>query len=131
MQERADAARGQEQEDLIKKLKDMAAAEERRLAAAREVAERDAQAETAALQRMREQNELMQAKIDEQEREVQRLEKEKKEAEEKKVADEQEQERVRLEQHQREVEKKGEDNRLLKQLDGVVLKAEAASGFDD
>jgi chromosome segregation ATPase len=73
MQERADAAHGQEQEELTQKLKEMNMAEERRLAKAREVAERYAREEAEALRQMREKNDTMQAKINAQERQMQRI----------------------------------------------------------
>ena len=71
---------GQEQEELTKKLREMEAGEQRRVAEAQALAERDAQAEAEALRQMREQNEAVQAKINAQEREVQHIELEKKEA---------------------------------------------------
>jgi hypothetical protein len=108
-----------------KRAADEAARAAEEAAEAREVAERGAREEAEALRRMREQNEAVQAKIDEQEREVQRIEKEKPAAEEQRARDEaaavkeaarvkaakEAREAAAAEQYQREIEAKEEEEK--------------------
>ena len=65
MRERADAARGQEQNELTQMVKEMVAAEERRAVDARKVFEQEAREPAEVLRQVREQNEAVKAEIEE------------------------------------------------------------------